>query len=53
VPIQVRKGVARTGIHPLGASPQGFLDQRPSDTAIGPGHQNSFVCDFHISSYLI
>ena len=49
-PIQVGQGLARTGIHPLRASPQGFLDQRLSDTAIGPGHQNCFVCDSHIPS---
>jgi hypothetical protein len=52
-PIQVGKGVARTGIHPLRPSPQGFLHQRLSYTAIGPGHQNCFVRDCHISSYLI
>ena len=39
-PIRVGQGLARTGVHPLRASPQGFLDQRLPDTAIGPGHQN-------------
>jgi hypothetical protein len=38
---------ARTGIHPLRASPQGLLDQRPTEAPIGPSHQNSCVCDLH------
>jgi hypothetical protein len=36
--IPVGQRLARTGIHPLRASPQRFLDQRLSYTAIGPGH---------------
>lgn len=34
-PIQVGQGLACPGIHPFRASPQGFLDQRLSDAAIG------------------
>jgi hypothetical protein len=49
-PIQVGQGLARTGIHPLRASPQGFLDRRLPDAAIGPGHQKCSVCDCHTSS---
>jgi hypothetical protein len=49
-PIYVGQGLARTGLYPLRTSPQGFLDQRLSYTAIGPGHQNCFVCDCHIPS---
>src|SRR5271165_3958871 len=41
------KGLARAGIHPLRASPQGFGDQRLPDAAIGPGHQDCLVCDVH------
>ena len=52
-PVQVGKGLARPGVHPLRASPQCFLDQRFSYTAIGPGHQNCFVCDCHRSSHQI
>jgi hypothetical protein len=48
--IRVGRWLARTGIHPLRASPQGLLDQRLSDAAIGPGHQNCSVCDCHIAS---
>jgi hypothetical protein len=44
------KGLARTGVHPLRASPQGFFDQRLSYTAICSGHQNCFVCDCHTFS---
>ncbi len=47
-PVRVGQGLARTGIHPPRASPQRFLDQRLSDTAIGPGHQNRSVCDRHM-----
>jgi hypothetical protein len=46
-PVQVGEGVARTGIHSLRASPQGFLDQGLSDTAICPSYQNCFVFDCH------
>jgi len=45
--IGVGQGLPRTGIHPLRASPQSFLDERPADAAIGTGNQNCFVCDFH------
>ncbi len=44
-PIQVGQGLARSGIHALRASPQGFCDQRLSDAAIGASHQHRFVCD--------
>jgi hypothetical protein len=44
-PIRIGEGLARTGIHPLRASPQGFLDQPLPETGIGPGHQMRFVCD--------
>jgi hypothetical protein len=43
--IRVGQGLASAGIHPFRASPQGFLDQRPPDTAIGTGHQNGSICD--------
>jgi hypothetical protein len=46
----VGQGLARTGIHPLRTSPQGFLDHCTPDTAIGPGHENCLVCDFHYPS---
>ena len=46
-PIRVGQRLARTGIHPLRAPPQGFLDQRLTDTTIGPGHQNCTACDRH------
>jgi hypothetical protein len=44
------QGLTRTGVHPLRASPQGFLDQRLPYTAIRPGHQNCFVFDCHTPS---
>ena len=46
-PIRVGQGLARTGVHPPRASPQGLLDQRLPDAAIGPGHQNCSVGDCH------
>jgi hypothetical protein len=49
-PIRVGHGPAHAGVYPLRASAQGFLDQRTSDTAIGPSHQNGFVCHSHTSS---
>ena len=49
-PIQVDQRLARTRIHPFRPSSQGFLDQRLSDTAVGPGDQNCFICDSHIAS---
>ncbi len=49
-PVGVGQGLARAGIHPLRASPQGFLDQRLPDAAVGPGHQHCLVCDGHGSS---
>src|SRR6266542_6206858 len=39
--------LARTGIYPLRASPQGFLDQRLPETPVGPGHQNCLTFDCH------
>jgi hypothetical protein len=51
-PILVHQRLARTGVRPLRASPQRLLDQRLSDTAIGPGHQNCFVCGCHTHSSL-
>src|SRR6266542_2839187 len=39
--------LARTGIHPRRASPQGFLDQRLPETPVGPGHQNCLPFDCH------
>jgi hypothetical protein len=44
------RGLARTGVNQLGASAQGFLDQRLSDTAIAPGHQNRSAFDRHVNS---
>ena len=38
--IWVGQRLPRTGIHPLRASPQSFLDQRLSDTAVGTGDQD-------------
>jgi hypothetical protein len=38
---------SRTGIHPLRALPQGFLNERPPDTAIGSGYENCSICDLH------
>src|ERR1700694_4007833 len=49
-PVRVGQGLARAGIRPLRSSAQGFLDQRLSDAAIGAGHENCLVCDFHLSS---
>jgi hypothetical protein len=46
-PIQVGQGLARTGIHPLRASAQGFLDQRLSNTAIGPGDDDILIFEAH------
>jgi hypothetical protein len=48
-PFQVGQGLARTGIHPFRGSPQGFFEQRLSDTATGPGHQNCSICDCHFT----
>ena len=45
--IGVNQGLARTGIHPLRASPQGFLDQRLPETSVGAGHQNCLPFDCH------
>ena len=45
--IQVGQGLARTGVHPLRASAQGFLDQRLSDTAIGAGDDDILVFEAH------
>ena len=39
-PIHVGQRLTRTGIHPLRASPQSFLDQRLADTAVGAGAQD-------------
>jgi hypothetical protein len=50
--IRVAQGLACTGVHPLRASSQGFLDQRLPDAAIGPGHQNCSVCDRHYTLLL-
>src|SRR5216684_531432 len=52
-PVRVGQGLARTGIDPARASPQGFLDQRLPDAAIGPGHQNCLVGDCHTPSWSI
>ena len=38
---------ASTGIHALRASPQGFLDERPPDAAVGPGNENCSLFDSH------
>jgi hypothetical protein len=46
-PAGVSQGLARAGIHPLRASGESLSDQRLPDAAIGPGHQNRFVCDYH------
>src|SRR5882724_6836639 len=45
--IGVGQGLPRTGIHPLRAPAQSFLDQRPADASIGTGYENGFACDFH------
>jgi hypothetical protein len=45
--VGVKQRLARTGVHPLRASRQGFLDQRPSETPVGPGHQNCLTFDCH------
>src|SRR4029077_1793605 len=52
-PIYVGQGLARTGIYPPRTSPQGFLNQRLSNAAVGPGYENCFVCDSHIVLLLI
>src|ERR1700731_19123 len=46
-PIGMGQGLPRTGIHPLRASSQSFLDQRSANAAIGTGNQNCLVCDDH------
>jgi hypothetical protein len=46
-PIQVGQRLARAGIHPLRASPQGFLDQRLSDTAISAGDDDILIFEAH------
>ena len=38
--IHVGHGPASADIYPLRTPAQSFLDQRLSDTTIGPGHQN-------------
>ena len=45
-PIGVGQRLTRSGVHTVRASPQSFLDQRLSNTAIGSGHQNCFA--FHV-----
>ena len=45
--IGVNQRLARTGIYPLRASPQGFLDQRLPETPVGAGHQNCLTFDCH------
>jgi hypothetical protein len=45
-PIQVGQRLARTGIHLLGTSAQGFLDQCLSDTAIGPVTRTALSTNF-------
>jgi hypothetical protein len=45
--VGVGQGLASTDIHSCRTSPQGFLDQRLPDAAVGPGHQNCSVCDRH------
>jgi hypothetical protein len=41
------QGLARTGIDPLRASPQGFLNQRLSDTAIGSSDDDILIFEAH------
>jgi hypothetical protein len=41
------KGLARTRIHPLRASLQGFLNQRVADASVRAGDQDCFVFDVH------
>jgi hypothetical protein len=48
----MRKGSARTGIHELRASLQGFFNQSPPDAAIGPSDQDCFVFNVHCLSSL-
>jgi hypothetical protein len=44
--IRMRKGLARTGIHALRASFQGFLKQGPPNAAIGSSDQNCLFLIF-------
>ena len=48
--IRVDQRPARSGVHPSRASPQGVLDQRLTDAAIGAGDQHCLVCDCHALS---
>jgi hypothetical protein len=45
--VGMNQRLARTGIHPRRASPQGFLDQRLPEPPVGPGHQNCLTFDCH------
>ena len=44
-PIGMCKGLPRSRIHPLRASPQGFLGQCPSDATVCAGDQDCLVFD--------
>src|SRR6266853_7048160 len=46
-PIGMGKGLARTRIHTLGASLQGFLNQCTADASVRAGDQDCFVFDVH------
>jgi hypothetical protein len=43
------KGLARTRMHPLRASPQRIFDQRPSDASVGTGDQDCLVFNIPFS----
>jgi hypothetical protein len=43
--IRVTQRLARRGIHPLRASPQGLLDERAAQPAVGPGHKDRLAFD--------
>ena len=45
--IEMSKGLARSRIHPLGASLQGFLNQCTADASVRAGDQDCFVFDVH------
>jgi hypothetical protein len=46
-PIGMCKGLARSCVHPLRPSPQGFLHQRPTDASVRTRDQNRLVFDVH------
>jgi len=51
-PIGMYEGLARSRVHPLRTSPQGFLNQCPADATVRAGDQDCLIFDVHITLLL-